>query len=345
MLRFKQFLAEKIEGVAWQKTIPDLLWSENNVDQGYLPMSKLMLRRMGLTGETQTEQWAYHITDPKGAVHVLKMQGSAKALSTMTQVTNAEMALQHFGSDGLGGIQTRGGVMIELSGDVVVAGSQDLMSAPDGQGRRWLDTAGVLGGMSNVGDYIRSLESMMKDLYKEKAKHIKKNVGDFYFGIMGLRRGEVTEDDILIPKSPYSDADVSQMEWMRKVSSEFSTSYLKGSGKSKADKVLVKYVRKFVGKMIGETFDLMEKFLRNHVDLLKGVISGDDGWTVWNEILLNKIKIKQVLIRKESEYHSLEDAENLAEMTEKKGIKTQLLDDAGWDEELQWIFEDMEVSR
>ncbi|SVB59652.1 uncharacterized protein METZ01_LOCUS212506, partial [marine metagenome] len=43
------------------------------------------------------------------------------------------------------------------------------------------------------------------------------------------------------------------------------------------------------------------------------------------------------------EYHSLEDAEGLAEMTEKKGIKTQLLDDAGWDEELGWIFQDMEV--
>ena len=87
----------------------------------------------------------------------------------------------------------------------------------------------------------------------------------------------------------------------------------------------------------------MEKFLSKHVDLLKGVISGDDGWTVWNEILLNKIKIKQVLIRKESEYHSSEDSQELAEMMEKKGIKTQILDDAGWDEELGYIFQDMEV--
>ena len=74
MLRFREFLQEKIEGVAWQKTIPDLLWSENNVEQGYLPMGKQMLRRLGVTGETQTEQWAYHVTDPKGAKHVLKMQ-------------------------------------------------------------------------------------------------------------------------------------------------------------------------------------------------------------------------------------------------------------------------------
>ena len=343
MLRFREFLQEKIEGVAWQKTIPDLLWSENNVEQGYLPMGKQMLRRLGVTGETQTEQWAYHVTDPKGAKHVLKMQGSAKALSTMTQVTNAEMALDHFGSDGVGGIQTRGGVMIELSGDVVVAGSQDLMSAPDGQGSRWLDTTGVLGSMTNVGDYIRALESMMRDLYREKAKHIKKNVGDFYFGLMGLQRGEISDKDLPIPNSPFTDADVSQMEWMRKLSSEFSTSYLKGSGKSKADKVLVKYVRKFVGKMIGETFDLTEKFLRKHVDLLKSVISGDDGWTVWNEILLNKIKIKEVWIRGESEYHSMEDAEELSELIKKKGIKTHILSDADWDEELGYIFQDMEV--
>ena len=160
---------------------------------------------------------------------------------------------------------------------------------------------------------------------------------------MGLQRGEVTDKDLLIPKSPFTDADVSQMEWMRKLSSEFSTSYLKGSGKSKADKVLVKYVRKFVGKMIGETFDLTEKFLRKHVDLLKSVISGDDGWTVWNEILLNKIKIKEVWIRGESEYHSMEDAEELSELIKKKGIKTHILSDADWDEELGYIFQDMEV--
>ena len=77
--------------------------------------------------------------------------------------------------------------------------------------------------------------------------------------------------------------------------------------------------------------------------MLKSVVSGDDGWTVWNEILLNKIKIKEVWIRGESEYHSMEDAEELAEMMEKKGIKTQILDDAGWDEELGYIFQDMEV--
>ena len=133
MLRFKQFITEKIEGVAWQKTIPDLLWSENNVEQGYLPMGKQMLRRLGITGKAQTEQWAYHITDPNRMYHVMKMQGSAKSLSTMTQVTDKDDAVRHFGSDGVGGIQTKGGVMVELSGDVVVAGNQDLMSAPDGQ--------------------------------------------------------------------------------------------------------------------------------------------------------------------------------------------------------------------
>ena len=307
-----------------------------------------MLRRMGITGETQTEQWAYHITDPKGAVHVLKMQGSAKALSTMTQVTNAEMALEHFGSDGLGGIQTRGGVMIEMSGDVVVAGSQDLMSAPDDQGRRWVDTAGVLGGMTNVGDYIRALESMMSELFKRKASLIKKEVGSFYSGLMMIRWPEsdkMEENEIEIPTAPDDSTDREAMRWMHWLGSGHSTSYITKSrtGKTKNDKVLLKYIRKFVGTMVGKTFDLMETFMGKHVDLLKGVISGDDGWTVWNEILLNKIKIKQVLIRKESEYHSLEDAENLAEMTEKKGIKTQLLDDAGWDEELGWIFQDMEV--
>ena len=95
--------------------------------------------------------------------------------------------------------------------------------------------------------------------------------------------------------------------------------------------------------MVGKTFDLMETFMGKHVDLLKGIISGDDGWTVWNEILLNKIKIKEVWIRGESEYHSMDDAEELAELMKKKGIKTHILGDSEWDEELGYIFQDMEV--
>ena len=352
MLRFKQFLAEKIEGVAWQKTIYDLLWQPNDQKMGHIPLSKQMLRRLGITGQAQREEWAIHVTDHRGAVNVLKMEGTAKSLSTMTQVTSVEMALEYFGSDpmGSGGIQTKGGVVIQMSGDVVAAGAQDLMSAPDGQGRRWMDSTGVLGALTGASDEIRTMENMMSELFNRKANMIKKEVGTFYGGVMGLKWPEdridhsVAEDsDIEIPTPPDDSSDREAMRWMNWLGSGHSTSYITKSrtGKTKNDKVLLKYIRKFVGTMVGKTFDLIEKHLSqpHYVEFLKDLISGEKGWTTWNEIVLNKIKIKEVWIRNSETFN----VNALSDIFDKKGIKTQIVDDAEWDQELEWIFQDMEV--
>ena len=58
---------------------------------------------------------------------------------------------------------------------------------------------------------------------------------------------------------------------------------------------------------------------------------------------ITELGIEEVWIRGESEYHSMEDAEELSELIKKKGIKTHILSDADWDEELGYIFQDMEV--
>ena len=49
-----------------------------------------------------------------------------------------------------GGVQTSGGVVLEVEGKVLVAGTEDLASVPDESGRRWIhpSTFGKLVGMS-----------------------------------------------------------------------------------------------------------------------------------------------------------------------------------------------------
>jgi hypothetical protein len=351
MKRFGQ-LREEISGVAWQKNLYDLIWQPNDQKMGYIPLSKQMLRRLGITGETQREEWAIHVTDYKGLVNVLKMQGSAKALSTMTKVTSVDMALAYFGADegSQGGIQTEGGVVIQLSGDVVAAGAQDLMSAPDSQGRRWMDSTGVLGALIGASDEIRTMENMMSELFTRKANMITREVGTFYGGIMGLRWPEdridyaVGEDsDIEIPTPPENSSGREAMRWMHWLGSGHSSRYIKlaGTGKTKNDKVLLKYIRKFVGTMIGRTFDLIEKHLSqsHYTEFLKELITGEKGWTTWNEIVLNRIKIKEVWIRDSATFN----VTALEELVSKKGIKVQVYSDGDWDQELEWIFQDMEV--
>ena len=346
----KQFgqLREEISGVAWQKNLYDLIWQPNDQKMGYIPLSKQMLRRLGITGKTQREEWAVHVTDYKGLVNVLKMEGSAKSLSTMTQVSSSEMALGYFGSDpmGSGGIQTKGGVVIQMSGDVVAAGAQDLMSAPDSQGRRWMDSTGVLGAITGANTEIRTMEHMMSELFARKARMIKKEVGSFYAGLMMIRWPEpdkMEENEIEIPTAPDNTSDREAMRWMHWLGSGHSSKYIKlaGTGKSKNDKALLKYIRKYVGTMVGLTFDLIEKHLSqsHYTEFLKDLITGEKGWTTWNEIVLNRIKIKEVWIRHSDTFN----VTALGELAERKGIDVHILDDYGWDREIEWIFQDMEV--
>ena len=339
-------LREEISGVAWQKNLYDLIWQPNDQNMGYIPLSKQMLRRLGITGETQREEWAIHVTDYKGLVNVLKMEGSAKSLSTMTQVSSVDMALGYFGSDeySQGGIQTKGGVVIQMSGDVVAAGAQDLMSAPDSQGRRWMDSTGVLGALTGANTEIRTMEHMMSELFTRKAKLIKKEVGTFYSGIMMQKfPDEFTDDDIEIPTAPDDSTDREAMRWMHWLGSGHSSKYIKlaGTGKSRNDKVLLKYIRKFVGTMVKLTFDLIEKHISqsHYTEFLKDLITGEKGWTTWNEIVLNRIKVKEVWIRHSDTFNVVA----LSDLVSRKGAKVHILDDSDWDQELDWIFQDMEV--
>ena len=60
-----------------------------------------------------------------------KVVGSKKSISTYTTDTEGHLLKG-------GGVQTGGGVVLEVEGKVLVAGTEDLGSVPDEAGRRWL---------------------------------------------------------------------------------------------------------------------------------------------------------------------------------------------------------------
>jgi hypothetical protein len=66
-----------------------------------------------------------------------KVIGSKKSISTYTTDTEGHLLKG-------GGIQTGGGVVLEVEGKVLVAGTEDLGSVPDEAGRRWI-SPNVLG--------------------------------------------------------------------------------------------------------------------------------------------------------------------------------------------------------
>ena len=89
-----------------------------------------------------------------------KVLGSKKSISTYTTDTSNRLTMG-------GGVQTKGGVVLEVEGKVLVAGTEDLGSVPDETGRRWLhpNVFGKMLGMEQLKGGAGGL-TYRKQLYK-----------------------------------------------------------------------------------------------------------------------------------------------------------------------------------
>ena len=89
-----------------------------------------------------------------------KVIGKKKSISTYTTDTEGHLLKG-------GGVQTSGGVVLEVEGKVLVAGTEDLASVPDEAGRRWL-SPGTLGKIVGMKEFKGEAgnQKFKKELYK-----------------------------------------------------------------------------------------------------------------------------------------------------------------------------------
>ena len=130
MIKLTDILFEKVA-----HTKKSLEW----VSMDFIPMfPKVMKQIMGDTPIT-----VFHNLDSDSIKNKLsKVIGSKKSISTFNADTSNRLSLG-------GGVQTDGGVVLEVEGKVLVAGTEDLGSVPDEAGRRWLhpNTLGKILGL------------------------------------------------------------------------------------------------------------------------------------------------------------------------------------------------------
>ena len=159
MIKLKDLL--EVSSVAHSKK--SLEW----VGHDYIPMTpKVMKQIMGDVPIT-----TFHNLDWFAIKNQLpKVLGSKKSISTYTGDTSNRL------SKG-GGVQTKGGVVLEVEGKVLVAGTEDLGSVPDESGRRWLapEVLGKILGMKE----LQGAGSGQK--YKEQLYKIDKKLEDLLY--------------------------------------------------------------------------------------------------------------------------------------------------------------------
>ena len=126
MIKLKDLLFENVA-----HTQKSLQW----VYHDYIPMTpKVMKQIMGDTPVT-----TFHNLNWFAIKNQLpKVIGKKKSISTYTHDTEGHLLAG-------GGVQTGGGVVLEVEGKVLVAGTEDLGSVPDEAGRRWLSPNVLLG--------------------------------------------------------------------------------------------------------------------------------------------------------------------------------------------------------
>ena len=138
MIKLKDLLTEK-DGTVWigNETYPAhtrtaLHWMR----QKYIPLSPKVVEK--IVGKKIPVK-SFHITGPESLHRVKNVLNSKKSLSTFT-MTNKEEKLAKGG-----GIQTKGGIIFYIEGNLLAQRSIDFDTVPDTNGRRWVDSFNVFG--------------------------------------------------------------------------------------------------------------------------------------------------------------------------------------------------------
>ena len=163
MIKLKDLLFE-FSGVAHSRK--SLEW----VGHDYIPLSPPVMKQ--IMGDTPITTF-HNLNWFSIKKQLPKVIGTKKSISTYTHDTEGHLLAG-------GGVQTGGGVVLEVEGKVLVAGTEDLGSVPDESGRRWIapSTLGKILGLKQFeggggGIYYRkhlyNMDKKLEDiLYKYK---------------------------------------------------------------------------------------------------------------------------------------------------------------------------------
>ena len=158
MIRFKDF----IEQVQWQQSLSTRLF---DVGQGshigfeafWMPLSSSIMKRIW---PKEVRATVFHVTNESGYKQIKKMQGKKAGISAFF-----EMRGNYFSQ----GIQTSGGMVLELDANILGAFNQDVMSAPDPSGRRWIQLSFMKGrfGEKDLSVYSKGIQDLVGGLLKK----------------------------------------------------------------------------------------------------------------------------------------------------------------------------------
>ena len=209
----------------------------------------------------------------KDILGVGKIVGRSGTLSTFTAVDKGERLAKGRG------IQSKGGIIYQLEGSLLVASTRDMQTHPDKTGRRWVPPYSLAGKVAGG------------KMYDELKKGIKSNKLDRDTWNSIERKAEA--------------------KWEKEV--DYYGDDYKGSYEEKEEalkKIMGPLKRKWIKKYIDIGYKIIDKY---KAQIKRNILSQKDKPAEhgWNEILVNQIKIKDVFMLTRSDLHK-DEAEKIA---------------------------------
>ena len=221
-----------------------------------IPLSPSIFKRIWPKPPRTT---VFHLTDYAGIQKLIKLQGSKKSISSFFNITARAID---------DGVATEGGYAVELIGDVLVASPDDLSTQPDKTGRRWITLSTLLNPIDVVqgGDGIGGgvlLKGMENDINEMMIEIIMQYADDPQFMPNTNKSWIALRQEYLNEKKILSQIIGDYINGMEKIMKKYS---------KKLKSVLLGYIKKRMSEPDPDSGDVPE----------------------WDEIVVNKIKIKKI---------------------------------------------------
>ena len=283
MKTFKQYLKEGPP--AWTESLSTMLFDlpRAGLKDLKIPLSSAIFKRVW---PKSVRSKVFHLTDFEGVHKLKKIQGGKKSISAFYNMEDHMIQ---------SGIRTKGGYVVELEGDVLVASPDDISSQPDKTGRRWLTFSSIMNSPHDSDPGLgggSKLKSMGKDLQELLVKILGDN-----------------------GKGPYRAGDTNEIAkaW----------SYLGRSVGGKEKSVIIKNYIDGVEKIMKKYSKPLGTVLTDYTKkrtLDPDPDSGDKA--MWDELVVNNFKIQKIHVGPEFS-PDFEDDDDI------DGFPFELYDDVG----------------
>jgi hypothetical protein len=270
--------------------------------QGQLPLSLNIVKQLVDPIKTTS----LHVTTIENLPKVAALEGTKKSISTFNKIDKYSKIVQN-GK----GVDTDGGVFVLLSGVVLAQSIMDLWTAPDKQGRRWVNPGTIIADLGRERDVVfnfapelkpfkkRWLEDPLNEFTPAEKNEFIRNYYDAAQKFMLSKKKEF-QDKYLNSNQLYYESDWNEVVLTQiKIEKILAIPSNWSEDETENQKTLEKLKQKYPKVEVGKNTNDIQNFIKKNGGSIRESVSEDITLDVniGDTILMGKFKNKKTVVK------------------------------------------------